>query len=109
MHASVEMSTIDLLYFIYLNASFAETLSPEVVKYLWDNLCHVLPDALYDTGEMLSKNPIHFLSHSILKNKYVYLFVSIIKLATSPDSFLAATVSWAPKNCKRLPTTTTNF
>lgn len=63
------------MFCIYLSTSFTETLSPEVVKYLWDNICHLLPDALFDTGEMQSRNPIHFLSHSILKNKYVHLII----------------------------------
>ncbi|XP_026333335.1 uncharacterized protein LOC113240286 [Hyposmocoma kahamanoa] len=47
-----------------------KSLPSEVVKYLWDNLSHILPDALYETGEKQPKNPIHLLSHSILRNKY---------------------------------------
>ncbi|XP_063538962.1 uncharacterized protein LOC134748180 [Cydia strobilella] len=65
------------------------TLNGEVVKYLWDSLGSILPDALYDVCHQQPKNPIHYLAHSLLKHKYSRTSAELLQKKKESESYHA--------------------
>ncbi|XP_061721615.1 uncharacterized protein LOC133528298 [Cydia pomonella] len=65
------------------------TLNGEVVKYLWESLGSILPDALYDVCQQQPKNPIHYLAHSLLRHKYSKTHAELLQKKKQSESYRA--------------------
>ncbi|XP_063367426.1 uncharacterized protein LOC134655866 [Cydia amplana] len=65
------------------------TLNGEAVKYLWDSVGSILPDALYDVCQQQPQNPIHCLAHSLLKHKYSRTPAELLQKKMESESYRA--------------------